>query len=395
MLLLVLQTLPAVVVLSVVVWRFSMLRRDPSSRALWVTLTFLGVGLVFYCPPVYRSFDSMTGSLTAAAVAELLCTLGSAAGVRTVCRTLSGSRQIWSVRDWVISGLAGVAVLSLLSSFPVRRLSPLLAHSTYFFDGTWRSVVYNIPFLVTLTSALTSSGWVWWRYGRAASRSAVRTGLGLVAAGSVAGLVFVAVRTGVLVCWQLHDESTWWVKANFAGESVSLLVCGVLLAAGTSWEALSGRGVSVREWVWASVALHDLQPLWQVLVARYPATSLPGVGSGGRGRLRLLRMVIEIRDGLLALSEDVDHAFTAAVTREAEAGRTGSDTAAVVTAVLLHATMKLPVQQSVTRAELPSGGGKDLFTEVEWLRQVAKEYRSRSGRCQALADRIEARAVAA
>jgi hypothetical protein len=266
----------------------------------------------------------------------------------------------------------------LLTVFAPAQVSPILHGDTYFWDSTWRSVVYCVPLMVSLSLALWRSFLMWWRFGRVAPPGSVRTGLALVAIGSCAGWVYVAVRAVTLVVWELGVQTRWWVQFNWYGEAGTVLAAGSLLAWGTSWEAISAQRSRLRQWVAASVALRDLRPLWRALTVAFPDITLRGGRPGRLGQFGLLRRVVEIRDGLLALSDTVDaelvEAATAAVGWSAET--TTSAEAAAVVATLIHAvTLGQAVPAGRAGAELPAGGGGDLAAEVAWLRQVTIEYR--------------------
>jgi len=238
--------------------------------------------------------------------------------------------------------------------------------------------MYTIPCVVTLVWALLDSMSMWWRFGRVATQGTVRTGLVIVAVGASVGLLYVAVRLATLVAWELGDETRGWVSFDVYGEAVTVTISGALLAWGTSWETISARAALIREWLWASRAVRDLDPLWRALVALYPHITL---GEGRRrlpGRFGLLRHVVEIRDGILALSDSVDRdmAFAASSALANAEGAQDSHTDAAVVAVVLHVvSLDGNRQPGGGGADLPPGGGGDLASEVAWLRQVATEYR--------------------
>ena len=391
----ILQVLPAVVVLSVVICRVPMLRRDRGTQALWLTLAFVGVGVTFNSPPLYRWMNDATGVVTAGALGQLFGALGGSAGVRTTTKYLRAQTQRWPWWDWILSALTCVAVMVLLTVFAPARVSPILHGSSYFWDSTWRSVVYCVPLMASLSLALVRSFLMWWRFGRVAPAGSVRTGLTLVAVGACFGLLYVAVRATTLVAWELGAETRWWVEFNWYGEAATLLVAGSLLAWGTSWEAISAQLSRLRQWAAASAALRDLGPLWRALVALYPGIALRDGRQRRMGRFALLRRVVEIRDGLLALSDTADAAMLdaayAAVTASEE---TATSTEAAVVAVLVHAVrLGPPARAGGGGAELPDGGGEDLAAEVAWLRQVTTAYRRPA--CRKLAEGVHAGLVAA
>jgi hypothetical protein len=371
-----LQTLPAVVVGTVVLWRLPMLHRDLGTRALWITLACLAFGLAFYSPPLYRAVNDLTGNPASSQIGELLGTLGAAAGVRTACLFLSGRRSSgWPWGDWIGSAATGIAVTVVLQVWPPGPVNPILHGTTYWWDSTWRSLVYCVPFLVTLTSALVSSILMWWRFGRIAPQGAVRTGLELVAAGASIGLVFVAVRLTTLIVWQLGAETRWWVDFCWVGETVTVIISGALLAWGTSWEAISAQADRGRNWWSASRAVGELEALWLALELLYPDVRMVD-GRGRRwGRRALLRRVVEIRDGLMALDERADPELVGTVTTRVIRFGTGEEgTGAVVVAVTLHLAGLGTLPGAATGGALPAGGGEDLDAEVGWLRQVATAY---------------------
>jgi hypothetical protein len=379
----VLQTLPAVVVLCVVVGRVGMVKRPGSSRTLWLALAFLGVSLLFYSPPVYNGVDRAAGSVVTSSICREAFGLGAAAGVRALCSTVAGRRARALGRDWLIAAIAVVIIAVPLSVAAPAKLSPLLANSGNFYDSTWRSILYLMPCMVYLSWALGTGVVTCWRYGKEAPRGAIRTGLRLVGVGCVFGFSFVAVKVTVLTVWQLGDESKGWMRVDRAGDTGSLLICCALIAAGCSWEALALRFARLRAWVWASRSLAALRPVWVALAAVYPTVTLVEDQHLAlrRSRWRLLRRVVEIRDAILMLGDDVGPDLqTTAAAQVAQLGYTDQVAEAMMIAVLIHWAGE-GAGPEVGRSTLAAtAGGDNLESEVKWLRMVARAYRRRDSR---------------
>jgi hypothetical protein len=385
------QTLPALVVGVMVLWRLGPmlglgraksqsddLAARRGTQALWITLAFVAIGFAFYSPFVFRGVNDLTGNPASAALGALAGQGGAATGVRTAVKFMRGTRSRgWPWGDWIVSAGVFAAVVVVLQVWPPGPPSPILYDTTYWWDSTWRSALVSVPLVGTLSWALIASFLMWWRYGRIAPRGAVRTGLALVAAGSVVGMLWVAVRFTTLVVWEAGDQTRWWVNFDRLGEAITLLGSGVLLSWGTSWEDISAQVDGWHKGWSASRDAEDLEPLWQTLIDLYPQVRMVD-GLGRRhGRRGLLRRVVEIRDGLLALDDGADPEVVDIVTaRVIESATAPEGIGAVVVAVTLRLAALNGLHRATPGGELPSGGGEDLESEVRWLRQVAAAYLS-------------------
>jgi hypothetical protein len=376
---------PALVIGVVVLTRVSMLGRGGSSRALWIAMAFLAAALTLAADPVYGWFNTLFQTSVGGAIAKLWFALGAAASVRMLCTAVSGQNRSTALRDWLLAAGTALVVAAPLVGWPPKHLSPLVTHSAGFYDSTWRSWVHWLPFLAYLSWALGSGVLVCWRYGRQATASPVRTGLTLIGTGCAAGFGVVGVKLAVLVAWHVGAEDRAWMKFNATGETTLLIFCCGLIAAGSSWEVLSAWLNVRRETWWARWSYWRLRPLWKALVRLYPTIVLQAAQSGGAPRFRLLRRVVEIRDGTLTLADELDPKMVSEV-RKMAAKRTGTgpeETDAIVVAVAVRwaglcrdsAGMVHPPTAAV--AELPVGASGDLVEEVRWLMNVQRQYRSR------------------
>lgn len=173
--------------------------------------------------------------------------------------------------------------------------------------------------LAYLAWALGGASLLCWRFGRRAAPGFLRTGLMLVGAGTTIGFGYIALKVAVLMAW-FSSPSIELVRTDAVLESIILATAIGLIATGCMWEPLSSRGVAavdaVRDWR----SLRRLYPLWQALGDAVPSIVLaqenakpPGTRPSPRHlRLQLVRRVVEIRDGQLALRPYADPATASA-----------------------------------------------------------------------------------
>jgi hypothetical protein len=371
--------LPTAAVTTVVVSRVSMVRRGGSSRALWLAMAFLAASLSTASPAIYHGLNFLLGGTpVGGAVFKLWFALGAAASVRMLCTTLAGRSETTVLRDWLLAGLVAIVVAVPTVVSPPTHLSPLALHTSGFYDTTWRSWVNWVPFLLYLSWALGSGVVVCWRYGRQAAVSPVRTGLTLIGVGCASGFGVVGMKVAVLIAWHTGAESRSLMSFNSKSENGILIVCCGLIAVGSSWEAISGWMSSRRDSWWARQSYRELESLWRALIGLYPAVVLDAGAHGvGRPRFRLLRRVVEIRDGILALADDVDPRIVDRARRSAAAeGGDTDDVDAVVVAVAVRWATMSP-HPTDEHGELPVGGSGNLTEEVQWLKKVSRAYHRR------------------
>jgi hypothetical protein len=278
-----------------------------------------------------------------------------------------------------------MAVLFASTWEPTREAHYLMNGSR---DAGARFLLYLSFYLTALGGGYAISAWMCWQYAKVCGRPWLRRGLRLSAVGLSLVLGYVATRAATLVGAKLGADpaSFEFLVPVFAGLSLLLTLAGMLLP---SW---GPRIDAVREGFARRRDHRRLEPLWRALYAAAPGIALDPPGSGrflvGRqAGLRLLRRVIEISDGRLAVAPYVPAwAGPAARERATAAGVTGEELEAVVEAARIRAGLA-----ALTRGDAPEpaagdgpgspagaapGGGDDLAAEVARLVLVARAFTS-------------------
>jgi len=370
---------PLVVVWLVVVARISMVRYPGTQRVLWLTLALLAFASTWRVKPVYEWTNRATGSIVGGSIVKLAFAVAACAGLRTLIATLPGRpTSRWVRREWIVAALViGILAVPVLLS-PPRQVSPAATTYAEFYDPTWRSLVHWLPYLAYLAWAMAGGLTLFGHYGLSAPYRRLATGLRLVAAGCALGFVYIVFKLAALIAWHVDVAAapTWMKVAEGSVGSGVLAVCITLIAFGSAWEAVVARLSASHNAIWARWALWRLHPLWEAMVALYPLIVLDdGQASVRRPGFRVLRRVVEIHDGVLALERSVDPALLSAAKEQVErAGYVGDEAAAMVLAKVLYgAARSAPGPGS--RLGLPTSGGTDLLSEVRWLAMVSKNYK--------------------
>jgi len=348
----------------ILLWGASISRIRPAMRSheqrmLWAAFTGLALSRVFTAPAVVSWLDAATGTELATLLRHLTG-LASAtsllAYVEAITRRGRPSRARW------IWPAALLTMGVLLALFLVR------GGRIYWMDGAHspggataaEGRVYLAMFDAWLMTCLASAGWMFAGYARVAP-PLLRLGLVLSTIGMAAGVINRAhVMTVNLAT--LFDPGTSLREIPGFGR-VTLLACVVGITAGTSIPAWRLGVARLRH----LAALRDLRPLWDALTAQYPDLSLPMKVDL---RARVVRRVLEIRDGMLNLTTVAEPP-------------PGDDPARVARWV----ADALDAARSGREPGVPSGripgpdAADDMERETQWLRQVAKAYqRLGSGR---------------
>jgi len=261
---------------------------------------------------------------------------------------------------------------------------------------------YWLVFLGGLGVALArlTTGTLWFR--KRTAPGSMRTSVTLVGVGSVTGLLYVLQKAALLVA------DRWPIGASYARVAPSVgdvLIAAALLLIGVGccYPLLDRLAIPAR--VRRAAAYRDLAPLWWAMYRATPSIALdPPVGVAGTTlllpfrRLReldvqLYRRVIEIRDGGLALRPFTPRVSGDEVRKEAvRMGISGADLPAVLAAAEWELARRRKVRGELPRtiARIQVGGGRDLESEVEQLRTIARAWHD----AELVADQVE-RTVAA
>jgi hypothetical protein len=339
------------------------------SSSLWAAMLLLAGALAVGIGPIYDSFGTSTDGRVAADLTKLALVVSAAAGLHVHDNAISGKSRR-RVLAGVVAAVAVVLTMIVpLAVSPPARLDPILAQlgDTTFFDSTWRCLVVWLPVLAYFTWIVTDGAIFSWCNGRDADRGPTRNALRLGLVGFCTAEIYVLMKLYVIGVWMLGRPTEGLLRLDAAVENLVIVVVVVALALASSWVAISARWQRLMWSVWSRLQTRQLYDLWAALLEDHPDLVLPIDRSH-----RLRRMVVEIRDGLLALSEVTEQdSLEEARQRAASMGSPDPDATALALLVAVHGRDN---PRAIHPASLPIGTSGDLPAEVGWLRGVAHEY---------------------
>jgi hypothetical protein len=348
--------------------------RSPTRRALVAMLACLVWAPLVNTPFVYVRFDALFGVPNLARLIAHYGIIGFAVSVQmlllhwTVERP--SPRSTWVRLVAVAAAVVAMAVFFVLAPLDTSLTSEFTAR---YGDAPYVAaymLVYLGYFVVALLDILRLS----WRFTGLTRQPFLRLGLRLVSYGAVFGLAYCL-------------EKGFYIASRNAGlepipadvqEQMSPLLTGpgcVLMLIGFTIPSWGPRLAAGRAWLRRLRTYRRLYPLWRLLYEATPEIALdpeqPPRGSVRDVEYRLVRRVVEIRDGWLALRPY----FDARVAREAAATRGGQDA--------VHAAVLAAAARAKARGERPEElyiadpqGGTDLAEETAQLLRIARRLRT-------------------
>jgi hypothetical protein len=359
---------------SFTLWRFvtPQSRRGKAIRlvALLITLSF-----TFNQRGIAYATDQLTHVPDICVPLKNLATVAaSAAMVHTVGLMSVAPRTHTWLRRWAYGFLATAAVGMMAVFFVVPR-SPARGGFLEEQAGTPAVVVYATLTQLSLAVGLFCALVLFRPTGKRAEPGPLRTGLRLLSAGAVVGLLFMLNRLAYMLTHAAGSrilDTQWYVDYV----SRNLLALALLfMAVGAAYPAL-GRA---RRWAAHYRALHRLRPLWRELCGAVPSVVL-GDPPGVLGELfalrslelRLYRRIIEIRDAQWHLAGE---AAPAVDRGRLPAGITEDELPLATEALVLRTAIESGAQPGRPSAPARSGG-PDVDGEIRALLVVSRFYRS-------------------
>jgi hypothetical protein len=379
------------------------LARDPHNLPLRaLCLALVGITLSLTAQRLAYEIDHFVGALDFGRVtADCLAVVAGAGGQAFLLYMTSQDERVRRQvrRRNITVAVCVVAIMVLYAVTPPRYAidDPYVLSRVYYLKS-------NAPLIAPYVFVhLTYIGWaavqiavLARRYTRIATRPLLRLGLRLMAAGALVGLAYVVIKFVNMAIWPLTGRVPG-LAASVIVVTFSLSILLMLVGATIpSWGPLLGLD-RLANWAAALRAYRRLAPLWTALHRVNPTIALlpPPTGLSApilvarRARLRLVRRVVEIRDGYLALRPYADAKADRIARRlGSNAGLSGDDIDGVAEAAVVAAALRYrergqtPVDPSPLLASSPAGrkpGGadpRDPAVEVAWLARVACAYRS-------------------
>jgi hypothetical protein len=386
---------PVVALLALVALAYKIppLLRDPHSptrRALVALLACLVWAPLVNTPFVYVRFDALTGVPNLARLVAHYGIIGFAVSVQILLLHWTVERppprRTWLRLITVAAAGVAMAVLFVLAPLDTSLTSDFTArYGNAPYVGAYM-LVYLGYFVVALADILRLS----WRFARLTRQPYLRAGLRLVSYGAVFGLAYCLEKGGYVAARNAGYEP---LPADVQ-EQMSPLLTGpgcVLMLIGFTIPSWGPRVAAGRVWLRRLHTYRRLYPLWKLLYDATPEIALDPEqehrGSLRDVEYRLVRRVVEIRDGWLALRPYLD----ARVARDAAArygilgvedrgaADRGAEDRDVEHRDAVHAAVLVAAARAKARGETPAEpytadlpGGTDLAEETTQLLRIAR-----------------------
>ncbi|MCE7080141.1 MAB_1171c family putative transporter [Streptomyces sp. ST2-7A] len=362
-------------------WRATKDWKDRRNRALW--WTFLGLSMMMtlrLAPGKY--LDQITGITDLSYLLKHLFggVLASAALLDFLQGVSGKTDRTTAMRKLRVALPLGTAVS--MSALFFAKLQPYETVAIYQ-DVTAHLALlsYTVIFLGFLSVSLLSGVQVCWHWGRESGNGMLGWGLRIIGVGLAAGVLYSAVRIAALFS-RFRGDGILPGDQDDLVATLLLLTALFLIVVGSTLPVLD----RLRSWRKERQDLFRLRPLWKDLTQSVPSIRLDPPRSALAEHLdprhvknRLYRRTVEIRDAALALN---DHAAPEVRTRAREhvatAGLIGTqaETAAEACRLASARRSRLRGESSSPQPHQPSGGGRDLHSEIRALTQLSEAFYS-------------------
>lgn len=285
-------------------------RNDRALLMLTAAFGFKFVSLTLAAPAVAPMIDRLTGvpDLNALGV-HIFGGVGSSAGILVALSywTCPPERARRRAMFWL--ALAAAMTATLVGLWLAARQHVLSHQGNYLLDnmGLPLVAIYLVLYTVAFAAGLLAILLLCLRYARVAPTVWLRRGLRITAIGAAVYLVYCAHRLIGMMAANLGTDlpDLEFLTPLCIGIGVPLLIIGLTLP---SWGAKLSTS---SRWLRDYVSYQALYPLWRDLYRQVPSIALDPPQSRLADVLRfreigyhLCRRVVEINDGLLALSAD-------------------------------------------------------------------------------------------
>lgn len=376
----------AVVAVIALAYKIPALLRDPRSptrRALVAMLACLVWAPTMNTPAVYLAFDRLVGVPNLARLVAHAGILGFAVSVQILLLHWTVP-QPGAARTWIRLASVAAAATAMTVLFLLAPVDESTTEFTVRYGDAPYIDQYMMVYLGYFAVALVDIMRLSWRYSRLTQRPFLRLGLRLITVGAVLAVAYCVEKAGYVAARRAGIE----LFPSAVQESFSPLLAApgaLLILVGFTIPSWGPRVAALVARLGTYRTYRRLEPLWRMLyqatpeIALDPAGGPPGLAVLRDLEYRLVRRVVEIRDGWLALRPYLDRRTADAARHLAlRAGLDGDQVTAVVHAALLTGACAAkargePAAEAYT--DEPAGGS-DIDQETAELSRVARALRS-------------------
>ncbi|GGS93302.1 MAB_1171c family putative transporter [Streptomyces chromofuscus] len=375
------DTLPAVLLWLVTAWRTPAAWRDSSKRVLWSAFLALAVAMTLRLSFVAAPLDASLRVNNLSSLGKHVGGIAAAHSVLTFVHNMAEEKApgLKSSRLHLLAPVTAAAIITVLflATPQPREAVDLLAE----YATDWRIAAYGVVWTGYLGAALFSASRLCWRWGRQPGTGLLGRGLRLTGMGTTVGIVYAAHRVAFVILGFL-GHSVIPASTVKAISGLLLFTALIFIVTGSTLPA-AGR---LHRWIREYRDLLQLYPLWLSLTEAVPEVRLDPPRRRASEILhlrhvhdRLYRRTIEIRDAVLALS---DHAPSSlrdqARAHVAASGLIGAQADIAAEACwIIGAKQARQASEPSSGAPLPpASGGRDLPSEIQALKQLARAYDS-------------------
>lgn len=360
-------------------WRAPAAVRAPRQRALWTAFAGLTLAVTVGVPAIGGRIDATSGVLNLSVLLKHLVGIVACGAVLSFVVGMARPDLVPRLRrPHLAFGLSVLASLIVLFS-----LIPQRAEEADFYQaapGSLAAAGYTLVFTGYLAVSMAVASWLFWTYSGRAGAGWLRTGLRVLGAGTAAGVCYALLRICQILL-HLAGRPMFVGRAVLDGvewTAIALILVGNSIpAVGVAWRGL-------RDWHTA----RRIRGLWASLTDAVPEVVLTARLGHGR-RVRLHRLVIEIRDAALVLAPHAPEELRERALATAErSGLPAERRAALAEALWLRAARearlagRMPAARAggadlvFEAAPAPASDFADFAAETRRLRRLADAYHS-------------------
>ncbi|MEW1660638.1 MAB_1171c family putative transporter [Streptomyces sp. NPDC093707] len=357
---------------AVTLWRLPSAVRNPGKRTLWVCFAALALAITLGTPVIGGVIDQAVGVVNASILAKNLFGVVDCAAALEFVVSMARPQSLDRIRKphRILAALAMIALIVLFAQVPMAEEVDDFYHA---YAGHWGATAYSAVFIGYLGIVMAVGTWLFWSYSRHTDATSLRVGLRLLATGTAAGLTYTTARMEQMLS-RLHC-ATPLLDADLIN-NIEWAAIALILAGNT----LPACGVAIRS-IRDRRALRAVRPLWESLTSQVPdvvLTAQPGEGP----RLRLHRLIIEVRDSCRALAPYADETVRECAIQNAQAqGLEGDHLKTMAEALTLRAAhaAKAAGHKPAALGQIGDSaifGKLDLDTEIRRLNELSKAFHS-------------------